>query len=118
MNEQTYILYSTPVKLRTIDVMVPPISMYHLRKILEIRDSGVDIDNPDSEGMIKLLHVIHEMVQENHPELEYDNFERQVDSRNLQELMLASQSMPKNVTPQTGMTSQAVGPQETQKKEE
>lgn len=105
--ENNYVLYSSEVQLRTMKVMVPPISMYHLRKILEIRDSGVDIDNPDAKGVLKLLSVIHEMIQENHPELDYETFEKQVDSRNLQALMLASQSMPKNATPQTGMMNQA-----------
>ncbi len=106
MTENNYVLYSTPVQLRTREVMVPPISMYHLRKILEIRDAGVDIDNPDAAGVLKLLSVIHEMIQENHPDLTYDDFEKQVDSRNLQQLMIAAQSMPKNVTPQTGTMSQ------------
>jgi len=103
MTENNYVLYSTPVKLRSIDIMVPPISMYHLRKILEIRDSGVDIDNPDATGVIQLLAVIHEMIQENHPDLSYEEFEKQVDARNLQTLMIAAQSMPKNATPPTGM---------------
>lgn len=107
MTENNYVLYSTPVQLRSIEVMVPPISMYHLRKILELRDDGVNIDDPDAAGVLKLLGVIHEMIQENHPELTYDDFEKQVDSRNLQELMVAAQSMPKNATPQTGMMNQA-----------
>ena len=109
----SYVLYSTPVKLRKMEVMVPPISMYHMRKLLELRDSGVDLDNPDGKGLEAIVRLLHEVVQENHPELGFEQFEREVDASNLREIMMAVQGIPKNVTAQTGMMTQPESPQET-----
>lgn len=109
----SYVLYSTPVKLRTREIMVPPISMYHMRKMLELRDKGVDLDNPDASGLQEILKLLCEVIQENHPEMTYEEFERQIDASNLREVMVAVQGMPKNVTAQTGKMNQMESPQAT-----
>lgn len=101
-----YVLYSTPVKLRKAEVMVPPISMYHMRKLLNLRDSGVDLDNPDGKGLEAILRLLHEVIQENHPDLDFEKFEREVDASNLREIMIAVQGTPKNVTAQAGTMTQ------------
>lgn len=101
-----YVLYSTPVNLRKIQIQVPPISMYHMRKLLNLRDSGINLDNPDGKGLEAITRLLHEVVQENHPELTFEQFEREVDASNLREIMVAIQGIPKNVTAQDGKMTQ------------
>lgn len=108
-----YVLYSTPVKLRKIEIMVPPISMYHMRKLLNLRDSGIDLDNPDGKGLEAIVRLLHEVVQENHPELTFEEFEKQMDASNLATVMAAVQGVPKNVTAQAGKMNQAESPAQT-----
>lgn len=102
----SYVLYSTPVKTRSErELMVPPISMYHLRKMLELKDQGVDLDQPDAVGITKLMSLLVEVIQENHPDLTLEQFEKEVDAHILQEVVAAIQGTPKNSMPQIGMTN-------------
>lgn len=103
-----YILYSTPVNLRKMEVMVPPISMYHMKRLLEMRDAeGVNLDNPGLEDLNKILHLIGDILRENHPDLTDETLEKEIDARTLREIMDAIQGLPKNSTAQTGdQTSQ------------
>jgi hypothetical protein len=101
-----YVLYSTPVKVRSgRELMIPPISMYHLRKMLELKDQGVNLDEPDAVGMGKLMSLFVEIIQENHPDLTLEQFEKEVDAHILQEVVAAVQGTPKNSMPQIGMTT-------------
>lgn len=108
-----YVLYSTEIQLRTQKVMVPPMSMYHLRCLLDLRTQGVNLDEPTSEDMKKIITLLLEVVNENHPELTYDQFEKELDIRSLKEVMEAMQSLPKNSTVQTGMMTPVTSPQTT-----
>lgn len=97
-----YILYSTEVKLQHMSVMVPPMSMYHMRRLLELKDQGIKFDDPTAEDLKKIVGLLHEVIKENHPDLDYDTLEREMDARSLQEVMVAIQNLPKNLTAQTG----------------
>jgi hypothetical protein len=97
-----YILYSTPVKLRKMEIMVPPISMYHMRKLMEIRDSGVDLNAPKAEELDRILTLFTEIIKENHPDLTKEVLEKEIDAANLGKLIDAIQATPKNSTAQTG----------------
>jgi len=110
-----YILYSTPVKLRNMEIMVPPISMYHMKRLLEIRDSGVNLDNPSYEDLSKILHLIGDIIRENHPDLKDEELEKQMDVASLKDVMTAIQGLPKNSIAQTGtQTSPALGSEKTE----
>ncbi len=100
----SYILYSVPVKLRHLEIQVPPISVYHMRKLIELRDSGVDIANPKAKDFTTLVDLVVEVIQENHPEITSDTLQKELDTFNLKAVMDAMQNAPKNVTAQTGMT--------------
>ena len=98
-----YILYSTMVKLRKgREIMVPPISMYHMKKLLELKEQGVNLDDPNSSDLSKILSLIGEVIRENHPDLTDEELVKEVDARALQEIMVAIQNLPKNSTAQTG----------------
>lgn len=112
----SYILHSTEVQLRSSKVMVPPMSMYHMRRLLGLKNEGVDLDNPDAEGVKKLMDLLHEVVQENHPELTFEDFERQVDASNLGELVATMNALPKNSTAPVGNLNQTTPATEGQAK--
>lgn len=97
-----YILYSTPVKLNKIEVMVPPISMYHMKRLLELRDSGTNFETPGKEDLTKILNLIGDVIRENHPDLTDEVLEKEINPVNLREIMSAIQGLPKNSTAQTG----------------
>lgn len=97
-----YILYSVPVKLRGMEIMVPPISVYHLRKLLELRDNGVNLDEPTAADLGKIIGLIGDVIRENHPDLTNDQLEKAIDTISLREIMQAVTGIPKNVTAQTG----------------
>ena len=105
-----YVLHSTEVQLRTRTVMVPPISMYHLRKLLELRDTGVDLDKPNADGIGKIIALLAEVIAENHPEVTEDVLAKELDANNMPIVLSAIQSLPKNSTAQTGMTTPVVSP--------
>lgn len=106
----SYVLYSTEVQLRTKTIMVPPMSMYHLRCLLDLRGQGVDLDNPSAGDIKKLVELLLEVVKENHPDLTYNEFEKELDVRSLKQVIEATQSLPKNVTAQAGMTKTVESP--------
>ena len=110
------VLYSTEVELRKGTIMVPPISMYHLRKLLELKDKGIDLDVPDSKGLMEIISLLLEVIQENHPELTYDEFEKNLDAAGMQRVITAIQGLPKNSTAQAGMTTPVESQTENQEK--
>lgn len=97
-----YILYSTPVKLNKMEVMVPPISMYHMKRLLEMKNNGVNLENPGLEDLNKILRLIGDIIRENHSELTDEILEKEINSINLGDIMSAIQGLPKNLTAQTG----------------
>ena len=98
----SYILHSTEVQLRTRKVMVPPISMYHLRKLLSLRDEGINLDNPGREGIARLVELFTEILSENHSDITVESLEKEIDAANLKDLVAAMNSLPKNSTALTG----------------
>jgi hypothetical protein len=107
-----YILYSTPVKLRHQEVQVPPISMYHMKRLLELRDKGVNLEDPTYEDLNKILSLIGDILRENHPELTDEVLEKELDVASLREVMKAIQGLPKNSTAQIGSQTSPILSQE------
>lgn len=97
-----YILYSTPVKLNHMEVMVPPISMYHMKRLLELRDTGANLENPGKDDLTKILSLIGDIIRENHPDLTDEVLEKEINAINLKEIMAAIQGLPKNSIAQNG----------------
>ncbi len=97
-----YILYSTKVKLRDMELMVPPISVYYLRKLLELKDSGTNLDDPTADDLGKIVDLIGDVIKENHPDLDKVKLEKSIDVQTLREIMDALTGIPKNVIAQTG----------------
>jgi hypothetical protein len=97
-----------------MEVQVPPISMYHMKRLLEMRDKGVNLDNPGLEDLNLILGLIGDILRENHPELTNEVLEKEIDAVNLRDVMTAIQGLPKNSTAQIGsQTSQILSTPET-----
>lgn len=97
-----YVLYSTPVKLSNIEVMVPPISMYHMKRLLEMKDNGVNLESPGLKDLNQILGLVGDIIRENHKDLTDEILEKEINAINLREIMAAIQGLPKNSIAQIG----------------
>lgn len=107
-----YILHSVPVQLRKSELMVPPISMYHLRKILALKKSGLDFERPTEEQTGEIIDIMIDVIRENYPEMSVEDISKELDMSNIASVISASQSLPKNAMTQAGMTKTVESPTE------